>query len=193
MIKKQHEQEHSEASTTRDAMCFRYRLSKVMAREFMLVILVGTAMLSVFAAKRSGMLDGAIVVAVGYGLFGPLYLLGHAQNSVICVDKNAIAAMAVWYRWRSIEWENVKKIRVYPAIRYPGGRSAPFFTIDQSLHRRSALRREGPIMFTDEIVGCRALRDLINVYVTRYQIPVQSHIMEGTEEFIKEPRHVERL
>ena len=48
-------------------------------------------------------------------------------------------------------------------------------------------------MFTDEIVGCRALRDLINVYVTRYQIPVQSHIMEGTEEFIKEPRHVERL
>lgn len=193
MQNQQHEQGPSEASTRESAGCFRYKRSKVIAVHFFLVSAIACASAAVFAVSRSHLL-GIAVLAVVFGVFMfAIYFLLFFQILTIRVDENAVSGVLFRRQWQKIDWKNVRAVRMFPSIKlYTPGRSPPTFVVSQSLQLKFPFQRNGPINFTSEIRGCRALLDLINVYVARYEIPVQSYISEsGT--FMREPQRVEKL
>lgn len=191
-------QQSAQAFIAANAVCFHYRRSKIMTIDWALVILAGVTIFAVFVAKSGQVIDGVTVAAFNYGLLLPLYVLARLGVSTICVDENAISSVALWYRWRIIQWQDVRGIRTYIMPSSPVGAygKTQVFLIDQHLRVRPPFKPfflpGGPISFSDKIVNSRVLLDLINANVTRYRIPIRSLVSEAGG-LATEPRPVEKL
>ena len=178
--------------------CFHYKRSKIMAIDLGLTLIALNTVLAVIVAKRGEVAGASGLIAAGYGFLLPLYIVARLGTSTICVDENAISCTVFGYVWKTIEWRNVRAIRmmVRAANLTPGVGRALLFTVDQSSRTKPPFRPDflpsGPVAFSDEIVGSRALLDLINIYAVRYQIPIRSRVT-ASGDLAKEVRLVERL
>ena len=178
--------------------CFYYKRSKIMAVDLTLAFLAAIALLAVIVVKRGEVALAIVFFVSSYGFLLPLYIVARLGTSTICVDENAISCTVFGHVWKTIEWCDVRAIRIFVRIANPfsGYGRAQLFSIDHSSRIKPPFRLSflpsGPVAFSDEIVGYRALLDLINLYAFRYQIPIRSHTTASGDP-VKEPRIVERL
>ena len=187
-----------ESAIAAKATCFHYKRSKIMAIDLTWALLVAIAVLAVIAAKRGEVTLAIVIFVFSYGVLLPLYIVARLGTSTICVDGNAISCTVYGHVWKTIEWRNVRVIRIVvrPANLTPGYGRALLFAVDHSSRTEALFRLSflpsGPIAFSDEIVGSRALLDLINIYAVRYRIPIRSRVT-ASGDLAKESRLVERL
>lgn len=187
---------HSEivTKTTR----FHYKRSKIMAIDLTWTLLVAVAVLAVITAKRGEVTLAIVFFVSSYGFLLPLYIVARLSTSTIFVDENAISCTVFGHVWKTIEWRNVRAIRMMVRVANPlgGYGRSQLFSVDHSSRTKPPFRLSflpsGPIAFSDEIVGSRALLDLINIYAVRYRIPIRSRVT-ASGDLAKESRLVERL
>lgn len=105
---------------------------------------------------------GVLVILIGCGFFVPLYLNAKLMLSTLHLDDNGITAIAFGRSWKYIMWNDVKVIR-WGQWRNPGyRRPTKTFLVCMSERNRSPLRRDGPIVFDDTIVGFQFLLDILH-------------------------------
>lgn len=196
MVQQRSEQVFQKAPASRSPECFRYKRSKIMAIDTILLFVASGTWMTVTLAADGFPLDSVVIGMITYVLVLPIYLVARFQASTICVDDKAITAILLGFRWRAIEWEDIKGIRLYSSPSMYGSGKFVSFCIDQDSRLRPPFkpffRSGGSINFVDGIVDSRVLLDVINVFALRYQIPIRCYFTE-TGEWIKEPRLVEKL
>ncbi len=198
MSLEQPERASFKSETITKTTCFHQKRSRLMAIDLTWALLVAIAVLAVIAAKRGEVTLAIVIFVFSYGVLLPFYIVARLGTSTICVDGNAISCTVFGHVWKTIEWRNVRVIRVVvrPANLTPGYGRALLFAVDHSSRTEAPFRPSflpsGPIAFSDEIVGSRTLLDLINIYVVRYRIPIRSYVT-ASGDLTRESRLVEKL
>jgi hypothetical protein len=140
---------------------FKYRRSTMLATEWAVVIIVLVIVLGVWIIYGGELTGGFLVILVGCGLFVPLYLNAKLMLSTLCVDDEGITATAFGLPWKVMMWTNVKEVRssqwTDPGSSKPTRRYFIYSTSGERLY----LRKGGPIVFNETIIGIESLRDIL--------------------------------
>ncbi len=196
MLQQQSEQVPPKISTSGSPEFFHYKRSKIMAIDTALTLVAGGAWASASLVEGGATVGGVVLGLCTYAFILPMYLAARFQASTICVDEKAITATLLGFRWRTIEWRNVKGVRVYTMPSMYGSGPLVSFFIDQDSRVHPSFthlfRKRGPVSFWGSIINNRTLLDLINAFAIQYGIPIRCYFTESGE-FIKEPRLVEKL
>ena len=196
MLQQQSEHASAKISTPGSPECFHYKRSKIMAIDTALTLVAGGAWASVSLVEGGSPLGGIVLGLCTYAFILPMYLATRFQASTICVDEKAITARLLGFQWRTIEWRNVKGVRVYTMPSMYGSGPLVSFFIDQDSRVYPSFaylfRTTGPVSFWGSILNSRALLDRINAFIPQHGIPIRCYFTESGE-YTKEPRLVEKL
>ena len=196
MLQQQSKHASEKISTPGSPECFHYKRSKIVAIDTALTLVAGGAWASVSLVEGGSPLDGIVLGLCTYAFILPMYLAARFTASTICIDEKTITAILFGFLWRTIEWRNVKGIRVYTMPSMYGSGPLVSFFIDQDSRAHAQFtylfRRFGPVSFWGSIVNNRILLYRINAFAIQYGIPIRCYFTESGE-FIKEPRLVEKL
>ena len=149
---------------------FRYGLSKVFRIDFTIVILLGVVALGMNAVEEGEVRAGILLILVTCILLVPLYVNARLLASRIGVDSDAITWSAFGFRWRTIPWPCVKRIRRLRSYNIYAGRVINTYCVDQDLDRSFYLLQKGPIVFDETIKDFDKLLSLTNKYAADHHI-----------------------
>lgn len=115
-----------------------------------------------------GVLLGIVCTLV---LIPPLFI-GVLMSSDVLVDDLGISWFLFGRIWKTVRWDKVKRIRIRYGRNVSTKKTYTTYTVDQTKRPRFFLLRNGGITFSDEIDRVRGLLDIINHYVSKYNIEV---------------------
>jgi hypothetical protein len=141
---------------------FDYKRSIKMTTDWTVVVIVLVFILGGCIIYGGDSAGGILVILAGCALFVPLYLNAKLVQSALCVDDEAITAIAFGHNWKSMRWVDVKEVR-FARWRDPGySKPTKKFSIYSKSGRRFYLRRDGPMVFNDTITNSESLLNVIH-------------------------------
>lgn len=94
------------------------------------------------------------------------------QGSDILVDDGGITRVFCGVRWKSIEWQDVCRIRLRNMRSFDSGRKIRIICFDTKSAQRQFFGRFGTA-FSDEVQNRDAMISLINRYLLKYELSVE--------------------
>jgi hypothetical protein len=131
---------------------------------------------ALFLAKNLSDISGCIFFIV-CSLFLAYMVHGAAlATSSIIVDDVGISGFAFGKIWRTIQWSKVTRVRVKsfvdPIRSYGGPRIKILYMFDQTQKPRWVTRKDGWLIFSNEIGELPVLLDIINTNIKKHNIEV---------------------
>jgi hypothetical protein len=155
-----------------------------LALSVIVIVLGGNGVaLLIFASEYPGDGYGGLLLVIGALVVACWFWIFHLQHLPISYDEEGISTISVGKRRRSIAWHDVTRIEM---IRredlITGACRHTFFVInaaesvrfDDYRHTLFVINAGAGIRFDDRIEGLRDLLDAMNVFATRYAIPIIS-------------------
>ncbi len=140
---------------------FKYSRSTMMATEWAVVVIVLVIALGGWIIYGGELTGGILVIVVGCGLFVPLYINAKLMLSTLCVDDEGITATAFGLTWKVMMWENVREVRSSQWTNPGSSKPTRRYFIYSTSGDRLYLRKGGPIVFNETIIGIESLLDIL--------------------------------
>jgi|SRR5579864_1549204 len=116
---------------------------------------------------------GEAIIFAAFLLFLIMGTMRFLDTSDIVVNDLGISRSILGWPWKTIQWENVRLITAFPVSGGPDY-SARAFNIFPIVKPKIRLMPSGKIMFDDKVQNASALVDLLNQYVLKHGIKIET-------------------
>jgi hypothetical protein len=140
----------------------------MLAIDWTVVIIILVIVLGSWIIFRGETVGGVLVIVAGCSMFVPLYINAKLTLSALCVDAQGITAIAFGRTWKSMKWTDVKEIRSSRWTDVGSSKSTRKFLIYSKTGERFYLKKRGPLVFNESIIGFEALLNILHDRAHRY-------------------------
>jgi hypothetical protein len=140
---------------------FKYRRSIILTTDWGVVIIVLVIALGSWIIHTGEVTGGVLLILIGCGLFVPLYINAKLTLSPLCVDDDGITVTTFGCTWKSMKWRDVREVRSAQWTDVGYSKSTRKFVIYSTSGERFYLKKAGPIIFNETIIGFESLLDIL--------------------------------
>ena len=156
---------------------FKYSRSTILITDWGAVIIVLVIALGFWIIYGGEVTSGVLVILIGCGLFVPLYLNAKLTLSPLCMDDDGITVTTFGCTWKSMKWRSVKEVRSSQWTEIGSSKPTRKFFIYSIGGGHFYLKKNGPIIFNETIIGYESLLDILRKKSRQYGFAIAS--LEG--------------
>ncbi len=153
---------------------FKYSRSTTLTTDWGAVIIALVVALGCWIIYGGEVTSGVLVILTGCGLFVPLYINAKLTLSPLCVDDDGITVTTFGCTWKSMMWRNVKEVRSSRWAEIGYSKPTRKFVIYSTSGERFYMKKNGPILFNESIIGCELLLDILRDKSRQYGFAIAS-------------------
>ena len=147
-----------------------------------LVLMLSAGIFFAVVEAENGEYGGSLFFILGFAFFVYLGVYSTAGVSDICLSKKGISRKIFGKSWQIILWDNVRLISLREWSDVNTREKSKHVAIFPALKQKIRLFPSGKIAFSDKMENSREFIDLLNEYIRRHHIRIESYL-DGRKSF----------